>query len=275
MPKKLVSLTCVILLCACLGGCQLAREDAGEDILTHDRFVGVYITFEHLDSTKDYYAKPAIIEEYGHETTTYEFDVPGIAFFGAKVSGEGNLEGYQKTISDDEIMDVHIGVHFNDDGEALELTGTIYMLEEKILHINLVYQTAVGDIYMLNGNAVYFGGSVSTTAEETMESKEGKFSAKVTVAMENVDEPEQEVFKEFDSNNEVIRSTVITPDNIPDTISLHSDCAYTIVETHSRGAEGLEITRILLDAEEKLYTYKYPGEWGFLVGKFIDVSNGN
>lgn len=276
MPKKIVWLTCILLLSVWLGGCQLAREDTGEDTSPGDRFVGVYITFQHLDSPMEYYAKPAIIEREGHQRTTFEFDVPGIAFFEAKINAEGDLEGYRTTIMDDEIMDPHIGIHFEDDGEELDLSGQLYMLENRVLYVNRVYQDSTGKIYMLAGNGFHMGaGSMGTTATESMEGVEKKYSTKVNLAIEGVSEPERDVLKEFDANDAVIRTTVITPGSIPDSISLHPDCVYTIVETHSNSAEGMQVTRILLDIGERSYTYRYPGERGFLIGKSIEISKDN
>jgi|SRR5690554_3986457 len=100
MTEKLVWLMSIIVVGTCLGGCQLAREKAGvQDTIPEDRLVGVYITSQHLGSTKDYYAQEILVEEDGHETTSFEFkDVPGIAFFSPTIKSENNPDGYTTTI---------------------------------------------------------------------------------------------------------------------------------------------------------------------------------
>lgn len=277
MAKILAWLMSFILLCACLGGCQLAREDAGvQDTIPKDRLVGVYITGQPLDSTKEYYAQEFLIEEDGYETTSFEFeDVPGIALFSAIIKPENDPDGYTATIGSDELMDKHSHISITDEGQELHLTGTVYTLQSMILYINQVYQAPTGEIYMVSGDGFHTSGLMSATTEETRENEDGKYSAKMEITQQAVDEPVQEVFKEINANDEVIRTRVITPDNIPDSINIHPDCAYTIVETHSQGDDGIEITRILLDIEEGYYTYMYPGERGFLTSKFIEIQAGD
>ena len=80
--------------------------------------------------------------------------------------------------------------------------------------------------------------------------------------MEVVEKPVQDVIKEFDGNDQLLKATVITAEDIPDKIVLHPDCAYAIAETHSEGAEGMQIARILLDLDAQYYTFKYPCEQG-------------
>lgn len=279
MPKKIVWVTGLVLLMICLGGCQLAREDLGaEDAegLPQDRFIGVYITFAPLDPSKEYYATAKPRRHEGYESTTYEFEgVPGIALFEVLIKEEGDTVGYWTSVIGEEMLDAQIGIHSKDKGEDLDLSGKLYILENKVLYVNRVYQDSAGGIYMLGGEGIFGAGSMKTTATESLESEEKAYSTHVTVALEGVDKPEQDVFKEFDSNDKVIKTTVITPDNIPETINLHPDCAYVIAEVHSSSAEGLKITRTLLDVEVGYYTYKYPGERGFLIGKFINISRDN
>src|SRR5690554_5404319 len=130
MTKKLVWLI-VILVGTCLGGCQLAREEAEvHDTILKDRLVGVYITSQPLDLTEEYYAREVLIEENGHETTSFEFeDVPGIALFSAIIKPENDPDGYTATIGSDELMDKHSHISITDEGQELHLTGTIYTLQ--------------------------------------------------------------------------------------------------------------------------------------------------
>src|SRR5690554_2366383 len=197
MAKILAWLMSFILLCACLGGCQLAREDAGvQDTIPKDRLVGVYITDQPLDSTKEYYAQEFLIEEDGYETPIFEFeDVPGIALFSALIKPENDPDGYIKTINDNEFIDTKSSTLYTDEGREQHLNGTIYTLQDMILYVNHVYQAPTGEIYMVSGSCgIHTSGLMSTTAEETIENEDGNYSAKVEITQQAVDEPVQEVF---------------------------------------------------------------------------------
>src|SRR5690554_4350234 len=137
MTKKLVWLI-VILVGTCLGGCQLAREEAEvQDTILKDRLVGVYITSQPLALTEEYYAREVLIEENGHETTSFEFeDVPGIALFSALIKPENDPDGYIKTINDNEFIDTKSSTLYTDEGREQHLNGTIYTLQDMILYVN-------------------------------------------------------------------------------------------------------------------------------------------
>lgn len=193
----------VILL---LGGCQLAREDAGEDS-TSDRLIGVFITTNYLDlfdfegdfnSTISSFSGGEIkmdgnqgrlyatltkrtltSEESGEKTTTeeYVFDgLVGISYFSAKYSGAEDGETYRGIDADDAISDRNTALHYGDEEEKLSLEGTIYIspiLFGQAYYINPVYQSANGNVYATSGsgfgvNSVEGEGSVySQTLEET------------------------------------------------------------------------------------------------------------
>lgn len=291
MPKKLVWLVCAALLCASLGGCQLAREDAGDESLTGDKFVGVYITFKPLhyfsaentydginnpDSEPRFYATAKQVDDDGYKSTTFEFEgIDGIPLFRAIVLGANEEESYCTSIVGPEIMSSSIA--YTDAGTSL--TGSIYVVEstEVVLRLNPVYQTKDGKIYMLPGETGVFiskGAACKTTLFETTtvteNGKETTSKTSIELSAEVVSKPLKEIIKEMNSRDEIIRTTEITPENIPDSIRLQPDCAYAIVETHS-GEKGQEVTRTLLDLEAGYYIYKYEGERGCLIGKWIDI----
>lgn len=273
MFKRLAGIIGAALLLVSLGGCQLAREDLGEDAVAWERMIGVYVTFAPLSPDRDYYAVPRKRQHEGYETTYYVFEgVPGVALFQALVTDEGQPESYWVPTADEGMMDVHIGIHCKDDGEELELSGKLYRFEAKTIYLNQVYQNSAGEVYMLAGNGFTGPGLTEATISESYDSPEEKYSVKVTVAMEVVEKPVQDVIKEFDGNDQLLKATVITAEDIPDKIVLHSDCAYAIAETHSEGAEGMQIARILLDLDAQYYTFKYPCEQGYLVGAAIEIS---
>lgn len=292
MPKKLVWLVCAVLLCASLGGCQLAREDVGKESLTEDKFVGVYITFDPLyyfsaenpfdetnnpDSEPRFYATAKQVDDGGYKSTTFEFEgIEGIPFFTATVLGADESANYKTSIMGPEIMNPATA-YFDTE---ITITGKIYVVEpaEVILRMNPVYQTKDGKIYMLPGETGLFiskGASYKTTLFETTtvteNGEETTSKTSVELSAEVVSKPVKEIIKEMNSRDEIIRTTEITPENIPDAIHLQPDCAYAIVETHSSGENGQEVTRTLLDLEAGYYIYKYEGERGCLIGKWIDI----
>ena len=292
MPKKLVLLVCAVLICASLGGCQLAREDVGDESLTKDKFVGVYITFKPLhyfsaentydginnpDSEPRFYATAKQVDDDGYKSTTFEFEgIDGIPFFTATVLGADESANYKTSIMGPEIMNPATAYLDRD----TTITGKIEVVEptEVVLHLNPVYQTKDGKIYMLPGETGLFiskGASCKTTLFETTtvteNGEETTSKTSVELSAEVVSKPLKEIIKEMNSKDEIIGTTEITPENIPDAIHLQPDCAYCIVETHSSGENGQEVTRTLLDLKAGYYIYKYEGERGCLIGKWIDI----
>jgi len=303
MPKKLVWLVCAVLLCAFLGGCQLAREDVEEENLARDKLVGVYISFQHLhyssaensfeetnnpDAEPRFYATAKQVDDDGYTSTTFEFEgLDGIPFFMAKVISANEVDSFYTKIRGPEILDSSInhnyaGISLN--GKTADpgffLTGKIEVVEptEVVLHLNPVYQTKDGKIYMLPGETGVFiskGAAYKTTLFETTtvteNGEETTSKTSVELSAEVVSKPVKVIFKEMNGQDAIIRTTEITPENIPDSIHLQPDCAYAIVETHSSGENGLEVTRTLLDLEAGYYIYKYQGERGCLIGKMIEI----
>ncbi len=291
MPKKLVLLVCAVLLCACLGGCQLAREDVGEESLTEDKFVGVYITFKPLhyfsaenpfdennpDAEPRFYATAKQVDVDGYKSTTFEFEgIDGIPLFTAVVLGADESANYKTSIMGPEIMNPATA-YFDTD---ITITGKIYVVEptKVVLRMNPVYQTPDGKLYILPGDTAFLvskGASWETTLFETTTVTENGeeiiTKTSVELSAEVVSKPVKEIIKEMNGQDETIRTTEITPENIPDSIHLQPDCAYVIVETHSSGENGLEVTRTLVDLEAGYYIYKYEGERGCLIGKWIDI----
>jgi hypothetical protein len=270
----------------------LAREDAGDESLTGDKFVGVYITFKPLhyfsaentydginnpDSEPRFYATAKQVDDDGYKSTTFEFEgIDGIPLFRAIVLGANEEESYRTSIVGPEIMSSSIA--YTDAGTSL--TGSIYVVEstEVVLRLNPVYQTKDGKIYMLPGETGLFiskGAAYKTTLFETTtvteNGEETTSKTSVELSAEVVSKPVKEIIKEVNSRDEIIRTTEITPENIPDAIHLQPDCAYAIVETHSSGENGQEVTRTLLDLEAGYYIYKYEGERGCLIGKWIEI----
>ena len=182
------------LILLLLIGCQLAREDAGENS-NEDRLIGVFITTEQLDlfdmeaylndninkisrggkitvDSRKYQGRlyatltteTLTSEETGKTTEIqkYVFEgVDGIAYFSATMPATDNSVGYIASSSDEAISDGHVSYHQGDDEEKTTLEGTIYLLPEHaggIRFINPVYQSSDGSVYATTGGGHSFEG---------------------------------------------------------------------------------------------------------------------
>lgn len=195
--KAIVWYMIVILIVGLLGGCSLAKEDAGgEQKENSDRLVGIFLTTEYLDLfDMDAYLNDHldeivdggnIIAEneakyngriYGtvekHGTTeakdceNWEIhfdDLEGIAFFYSEWQEEGQ-EPFSMLMIGDEICDVTQHLNVTDVGESVYLTGTMYALvkenvENAGFYMNPVYMTTDGEYYVTAGMGHYQGGII-------------------------------------------------------------------------------------------------------------------
>lgn len=206
MKNRLFSAALALLLILPITGCQLAREDSGENP-DASRLIGVMITTEHLDlfdfegylndnlgslsggeinidgSTSKYqgrlYAElreqALTSEETGETTLNYEYVFENaISFFAARYVTDS--ESYIGTGSDEAISDGQSSYFYGDNEEKISLEATIYVLPEyfgKAFYINPVYQSADGSVYAMTGNGFQISGGsgegheYSSTLEET------------------------------------------------------------------------------------------------------------
>ncbi len=163
-----------------------------------DRLIGVLITTEYLDlfdrerhlndtdkqvlnsgevSMDDSSAHQGRIyatlndDPYSNEETNethmgkrYVFDeIDGIAYFCAMYKDDmGN--SYQGDSGDNAITDGAMGISVTDEGESISLEGTIYVSTtngSSHFYYNPVYQNANGEVYVMSGNGMSYGGEVT------------------------------------------------------------------------------------------------------------------
>lgn len=196
----------LLLVCLCLvSGCQLAREDMGENA-QEDRQIGAFITREHLDlfDAEQYLNDNAarltrgeqlpeagskyqgrlwatlsdvtLTDEATGRTTQikeYVFEgVEGICYFAPTIQDGG--EAYIASSSDEAISHGHMGINVGDGTEGINLRATIYSAPGRggdVFYINPVYQTADGDVYAVTGHGISLTGvqdegAVFTQTEE-------------------------------------------------------------------------------------------------------------
>lgn len=281
MTKKLAWLLGASFLLAVLTGCQLAREGEAANGGPQDKLCGVFITFEPLGINEPLYAtaKEEAIE--GTRTTTFEFPgFKGLSYFTALVVGEDEAKTYSTSIGSPEIMDGSTNLAYSDEGTKITLVGKIYTLKDFTVFINPVYQDASGRIYVKPGGTGYYAGAGKcsvTLSEETKMTrnqaggtKAENYCARVELIFEKVETPVDVVFKEMNGDDEVMRTTLVLPDDIPDSLFWLPDCAYVLAIARS-GKGGNEVTRTILNIDEQYYIYKYAGENGCLTGKMIEI----
>jgi hypothetical protein len=289
MKRNLFILTCVLVLAVVLGisGVTLAQPDAESP--AGDKLVGVYITTEYLDLFDfESYLKDNIhtIEDgkiitdgddskyqgrlYAtlNDEGRYVFeDINGIPYFHYRVTDENG--SYTTTTGNDRIADGHVSIKHTDDGQEVNLEGTIYTPPTKDIthfYINPVYQSESGEIYVVSGSGISFdsdgseGGAFTqtidaiTTVTENGETESFSTSVKISIAVKSA--PESHSILEFGADGVMISNDAYNPGDLPDTITPHHNCAYIILESTS----GKNVTRTLYQKEDSFIETFYPGD---------------
>lgn len=281
-----LSLVTVVLFAALTQtGCQLARED-GE--VSQDRLIGVFLTTSHLDLGEELQIQEKISEAkkssnsmdpwlptnrprgrlyatlvdrtHMDETTgtttscrDYEFPgIEGISLFTATIPATENNESYTGMNPDTAITDAHIGVHYKDDGLALEMEGTVYLSTHHsgvVWYINPVYQGTDGSVYVTAGNGLMHssdsdaeGVQWSTTLEEsvtvTENGKANSASTSVKLSLSTMHPPEQIVVIQMGEGYGRLKSAEYAPTEMPSALAPLKDTQFIIVETRRHDPHG-------------------------------------
>lgn len=192
--KKLLALCLVIAALLALPGCQLAREEAGEENPGKDRLIGVLITREYLDlfDVEEYVAdhlgdfagreigagdaeayqgriyasfrNPSqVYEETGEAVRGGEYvfeGLNGIRFFAPVIAGSSGQGDYTTFTAEEGISDTAFNLFSGDTEEKTELKGTIYCVPSGRMEIycNPVYQTEAGGVYVCSGQGFIVDG---------------------------------------------------------------------------------------------------------------------
>lgn len=270
--KKIWMIAAIISVLLTVWGCTLAipdASDAGEDIL-----IGVFITEDyidlfdldgylddhagqlkdgetlHIENDSQYEQKLyAVIDNHSSDDSSdwsVNFDdIQGINMF-CPVWKDENGEKYRGTIFSEGICDTNSHINCTDDGDEYDIDGTIYILEGKAdediaYHVNPVYQTADGRIYVKSGSGFSTSGEsaegecFSTTLSgecaftENGETKTDKTS--VTVHVSVIYKPIQITICQMNKDHEVMKKKIYNPGEIPDQLEINSEIAYILLET--------------------------------------------
>ena len=285
-----------------------------------DRLIGVFITTEYLDLldseryVKDnadkvlsggeigssdraryqgrLYAKlvdePYTDPETGETITTKKFvfdGIEGISYFAARYTDESGTQ-YLGAGDDDAISDAHTGLHYTDAGDGIDMKGTIYVSASKgsdVFYCNPVYQTASGEVYLVSGQGVSYGGELSAGMSGSQALKEeqtvtigGKsktVSSSIEVSICFMDTPIGTSILQFDRDGSLVAREDHAAGALPAEITANPDTEYIIAETHMSSADGKEtVTRELFrQDDESLYAF-FCREDGICIKQYCSIA---
>lgn len=281
-----------ILMLTLLSGCQLAIEDA--DKPSGDRLAGVFVTTEYLDlfdveaylndnlrvvggelsiegDTSEYYgriyAQKTAVDEHRVE---YEFtELNGFGYYSLIEYGDTPLDNLHYCYADEGISDPKNHYKSTDEGEGVEMDGTIYFPadgSDAVFYFNPVYQTSNGDVYVTSGqgfstDTMIEGQVYSQTMEETtsitMNGETESWSTSVTTNIEGIHLPKKYVLLYMDNESQILRSQEYVPGSVMPEMSIPADTAYLILEAYKTNEEGGDITHreIVNRGEDSFFTF--------------------
>ena len=285
-----------------LAGCSLAKKDAGNKV-SKDRMIGAFITDEYLDlfdidayiddhassisdgegitlddSSKYNERLYATIDKHGSKDPA-DWDVSfgnveGINFFSVRWEDESK-EATTSLVEGDGIYDINTSYNVTDEGEDVELSGTIYMLpglidEDTAYFVNPVYQTEDGRIYVVSESGGSTSGNTSegeqfalTVSDETTVTESsytgntntGNIKSEkmtVTVRLSVVYEPVKITLYQMDRDNQVLQKDEYIPGKMPEKLEVSQGCEYLLIETEKKDPDGkMIISRDLYEQGEE------------------------
>ena len=285
-----------------------------------DRLIGVFITTEYLDlfdsesyvkdnadkvlsggelgssDSAQYQGKlyailvdePYTDPETGETATTKKFvfdGIEGISYFAARYTDESGTQ-YLGAGDDDAISDAHTGLHYTDAGDGIDMKGTIYVSASKgydVFYCNPVYQTAAGEVYLVSGQGVSYGGELSAgmsgsqaLKEEqtvTIDGKSETVSSSIEVSICFMDTPIGTSILQFDRDGSIVARADYAAGALPAEITASPDTEYIIAETRMSSADGKEIvTRELFrQDDESLYAF-FCREDGICIKQYCSIA---
>lgn len=271
-------LTLLLLAAAILlTGCQLARPEK-EGGTYEDTMVGLYVVhYDSMEEADEFYDNPHLTE-YGSVAMDTQFGevsfpdtilvgeldrkshacvFPGMtegwSLFALTVTEE-NGETYNTVICD---MDSN-GSHFitTDEGEKVELEGTIYMgppadaapnwdayADNGFWRYYRVYQMADGTVYLNGSGDSSSGGggwgySLDGTSTTTINGETTSKTVKASVNVEVVPRLEKLIVTQFDRANGVLKTEELPLTGERQELECLPGTAWVLVEEHS--ADGVE-----------------------------------
>lgn len=246
--KKIIETALFIMLMLSLGSCQLAVESTlleVKDEMTYE--VPFAVTME-------------IHEEPYLSLDLTEYLYASYVCEGENVNQDRSCSNYGKSVIGS--LDTHVHTEYvNDELQDTTYTYTfdtkVYVgreLARKVVYSKLLFEDM--DDHTIEERSSYGTriGGASLTMNGTGTHPDGTLVEMVfKVEFVVVDELISVSFKEYDDDNELVRTTIIEEESDHRTIEVHQDTAYMLVEETYRNPDGkLSVERTLIEEGEYL-----------------------
>lgn len=303
----------IVLIVVTFSGCQLAHEDLAQ-IKENDRLIGVFVSYEHLDlfDMESYLNDNAskffsggnnieisdVDEKYnnrlyatlmekemtaiGGEKYTYSdyiFEgIDGISMFAFTSTDPITGNRCTSSISGDGISDHKYHIKRGDNGEGIELEGSIFVASGAMsdaIYINPVYQSEGGKVYLQSGQGFMAssdndeGGVYTQTMTDSTSRTENKmtttYTASIKLSIATMNSTEKVAIYQMDSANSIIEKNEYLPNGVPDKITPNKSCEYFIVESHKIAFDGKkQVERQIFSRTDTSLYYFVKGSNGVL-----------
>lgn len=290
MTKRI--LIYILIIAMLFPGCQLAKEDAGEQ-QRHDRLIGVFVTKEHLDlfDFEAYFNDHAnelisggntMIENTdGYQQRIYaNMENAGCAFegmdgilFASYAFDDGVSKGYRNAPGN--MVNGHVNWDETENQVTLTMNGTIY-ISDKIGYIQYFYnpvrQDSEGRLYLTAGTGLSTNVTEGTGMKNwhdlsdeytiTVNGETQSYRADITIGVEAIVLPELYTFYYMDENHLELGRDVFSPEDMPLEICPLDDAAYILVEESSHRKDNTERTfrTIYSRGQDEVLDIYIPGE---------------
>ena len=316
----IVIIACIVLAAFALGATGtislVSASESGE--ASSDKLIGVLITRDPLDlfdseryfndnidelvnggkisdsESANYQGRLyAALVESGHtdEETgetggrkEYVFEgIDGICYFVPQITDQFGT--YWSSNCDEAISDGHIHLNSTDEGESIDIEGTIYVstgADAGHFYYNPVYQAETGEVYAVSGNGMFSdnnmaGMSMSHEIKEEQTSIIGDMTtssgARIKITISYIDDPVKVSILQFDNENSLLTQMDYDPDKLPNTLQTQPGTQYIIVETTTFSQDqATHISRTLYQSvDETLFAFSCR-EDGICVKQWCEIN---
>ena len=205
---------------------------------------------------------------------------PGYSFFATTIPEQGEYESYLAITGDPVIDGIRTHIHETDEGTNLELEAKVYAAVNSgnvTLYYNPVYQREDGSVFAVTGSGMStdtgsVGQSFSQKMEDTVSHTEnGKTTSEhtsVTLSLEVIEIPDRVQLLQMDKAHRILHESELSPDELPDALSLLPGTEYVICENLSLQDGKTEVlSRDLYDRSAETLQSFIPTEKGLCVSK--------
>ncbi len=254
----------------------LSDGEIGESIIEkyQDR---LYATLVEKSYTNEETGETKVIQEYVFE------GVEGISYFSALYTDD--VSTYRGSSGDDAISDGKVAISSTDEGESVSLEGTIYASTTggpNAFYYNPVYQTAQGEVYVMTGQGMSYGGEItdgmsgyyelkqetSTTSDNESET----ISSYVKIGVSFMAAPKSVKLIQLDGESNVLSREEYAPGKLPDSLTVEPNTEYIVVETSSGGTGFSEtiVRELYQPGDESLFAF-YCRDDGILIKQHCSI----